>query len=98
MLKPKQSVILVIGLLLAMITAYYITSNVLICLIGCLAIVLYVMADMFVIARKGNEAETRQIALRKKRSLIVVGILGTIAVVALTAIIITYFTGAIQFV
>lgn len=99
MLKSKQPVIVIVFLLAAMVIAYYATDgNVLSGLIGCLAIVLHVMVGMFVAVRKGLDAETRREVLQKKRNIIVVGILGTVAVAAMTALIILYLTNAIQFV
>lgn len=97
--KSKRQVLVIIGLLLVTFAAYYTTGgHVLTALFGFLAVDLLVMADIFRTAGKDDEEVSRKIFRRKKRNLIVVGILGTGTAVALVALITVYFTGLVQFI
>lgn len=99
MYKSKRQVLVIIGLLLVTFAAYYTTGgHVFAALFGFLAVDLFVMADIFRTAGKDDEEVNRKIFRRKKRNLIVVGILGTGTAVALVALIIAYFIGLVQFI
>lgn len=98
MTRKNRSLLFLCCVLAAAAGLYFATGgHILSALTGFLAVIIFIMADMLSVINKGVAVSGQSSRLGKKRSLIVVGILGTLTAVGLVTLIIAYFSGIVQF-